>query len=137
MARVVAVAVVWWWHGCGSGSGVAVVVMVVVAVAVAMALARVKAVVLAVTVAVAVAREVARMVVAAVVSGSGKSGGSPLKDKILIWQNILYQVRAMGTQYQYNLLYHTTQLIIFNMKIIFSFETVDIVITKKFTLSNK
>ncbi len=60
---------------------------------------------------------------------------SPLKDKILIWQNILYRVLDMSTQYI--ILYHTTQYIVFNKKLIFSFETVYIVITKKFILSNK
>ncbi len=59
----------------------------------------------------------------------------PLKDKILIWWNILYRVLDMSTQY--NILYHTTQDIVFNKKFIFSFETVFIVITKKFILSNK
>ncbi len=38
---------------------------------------------------------------------------------------------------KYNILYHTTQYIIFNKKFILSFETVYIVITKKFILSNK
>ncbi len=59
----------------------------------------------------------------------------PLKDKILTWQNILYQVLDMSTQY--NILYYTTQYIAFNKKFIFSFEKVYIVITKKFILSNK
>ncbi len=38
---------------------------------------------------------------------------------------------------QYNILYHMTQYIVFNKKFIFSFETVYIVITIKFILSNK
>ncbi len=59
----------------------------------------------------------------------------PLKDKTLIWQNILYWVLDMSTQY--NLLYHMTQFIVFNKIIIFSFEIVHIVITKFFILSNK
>ncbi len=41
----------------------------------------------------------------------------PLKDKILIWQNVLYQVLDMSTQY--NLLYHMTKFIIFYRMIIF------------------
>jgi hypothetical protein len=64
------------------------------------------------------------------------SGCNPLKDKILICQNVLYQVLDMSTQY--NILYHTTQYIVFNKKFIFSFKTVYIVISKKFILlSNK
>jgi hypothetical protein len=59
----------------------------------------------------------------------------PLKEKFFIWQNILYQVLDMSTQY--NILYHTTQDIVFDKKFIFSFETVYIVITKKIILSNK
>jgi hypothetical protein len=58
----------------------------------------------------------------------------PLKDKILIWQNILYQVLDMSTQY--NILYHTIQYIVFNKNLIISFKTVHIVITKKYILSN-
>ncbi len=61
--------------------------------------------------------------------------GQPLKDKILIWQNILYWVLDMSIQY--NILYHTTQYIVFNKNFSFSFKTVYIVITKKFILSNK
>ncbi len=53
----------------------------------------------------------------------------PLTDKILIWQNILYRVLDMSTQY--NLLYHMTQFIVFNKIIVFSFEIVYIVNTKK------
>ena len=46
------------------------------------------------------------------VGGAGHVGEvlyHPLKDKILIWQNILYRVLDMSTQY--NILYHTTQYI--------------------------
>jgi hypothetical protein len=58
----------------------------------------------------------------------------PLKDKILIWQNILYQVLDMSTQY--NILYHTIQYIVFNKNFNISFKTVCLVITKQFILSN-
>jgi hypothetical protein len=58
----------------------------------------------------------------------------PMKDKILIWQNILYRVLDMSTQY--NLLYHTIQYIVFNKNFNISFKTVCIVITKQFILSN-
>jgi hypothetical protein len=50
---------------------------------------------------------------------AGKSTLS-LKDKILIWQNILYRVVDMSTQY--NILYHTTQYIVFNKKLFFSIQ---------------
>jgi hypothetical protein len=41
----------------------------------------------------------------------------PLKDKILIWTNILYRVLDMSTQY--NILYHTTQYIFFTRNLFF------------------
>jgi hypothetical protein len=63
-----------------------------------------------------------------------KSSVKPLKDKILIWQNVSYQVLDMSTQY--NILYHTIQYIVFNKNFNISFETVCIFITKQFILSN-
>jgi hypothetical protein len=63
-----------------------------------------------------------------------KSLPLPPKDKILIWQNILYPVLDMSTQY--NLLYHMIQYIVFNKNFNISFETVCNVITKQFILSN-
>ncbi len=55
--------------------------------------------------------------------------GNPLKDKILIWQNILYQVLGMSTQY--NLLYHMIQYFVFTKNFNISFKTVCIVICWK------
>ncbi len=59
----------------------------------------------------------------------------PLKDKILIWQNILYRVLDMSTQY--NILYHTTQYIVFNKKFIFFIHNSLYCHYKKIILSNK